>query len=230
MASNSVISTSISLPYFPDVVFECGSQLARKQVHCHKAVICPRSSFLKNQYAHAGGDPSAAGDKTKIIIDSLYDGKAVETVLKSLYRPSSDMEWLQGLGWIELLRVFQVVYLFQLPNMQPTILSTATQKLDQINTRNEINSAIDGYRNLTQPSFMWGHFHADADKLRNKLSALIAQQWATRLDQDTAMRRKLIDTMAMLGNPATRSEVSEEAYGDFLKAVRSSNWLHQGRA
>ncbi|SMQ54896.1 unnamed protein product [Zymoseptoria tritici ST99CH_3D7] len=224
MASNSGVSRVISLPYYPDVVVECGPQGAREQVFCHKGVICARSSFLARQLADPTACPSVAGNGSYIIIDSHYNGEAVEAVLRSLYTSSREMKWLQRLGWIGLLHVFQVAFLFQLHDMQPIIKTIATQKLDQINTRDEINSALEAYENLGHPTFMASHFHADVDKLKDKLSVLDAQSEAIQKEKEDAEERELANTMAMLRSPASRGDVSEEAYIQFLDAVQSSDW------
>ncbi|SMR63172.1 unnamed protein product [Zymoseptoria tritici ST99CH_3D1] len=224
MASDSVVTRVTSIPYDSDLVVECGPQLDRKQVDCHKGVICPRSSFLARQFGDAGACPSVAGHRSGIKIDSHYNGEAVEAVLRSLYRPSSDMDWLQGLEWIELLRVFQVAYLFQLHDMQPVIKTIATRKLNEINTRDDISSAIERYRNLGHPTFMASHFLNDVLKLQDKRSILDAQSEVIQKEKEDAEKRELADTMAMLRSPATRGDISEEAYSNFLDAVQSSNW------
>ncbi|EGP83937.1 uncharacterized protein MYCGRDRAFT_96372 [Zymoseptoria tritici IPO323] len=218
MATNAVIAACINDPYHADVVVECGSPDARWEVDCHKAVICPQSTFLSNKCAASGDRPVETKAKDRIVIDAPYDGKAVTAVLRSMYRSKEDTEWLQGFAWIDLLRMFQVAHLFERNDLEPMICSTASLKVDEIVDLDQIEGALDEYRKLGQP-YLYGHFGNDLEKLHHRQFALQKKR-----KEDT--KRELVDTLAALRNPETRGDLSEEAYIKFLEAVQGSNWLH----
>jgi hypothetical protein len=207
------ISTQFNVLEYSDLVVSCGPKQSPKHVYCHKAVVCSQSEWLDNECARAVTKADTVGGRTHITIHSHWDGQAVEDVLGALYWPRSEaVEWLQGLDWTELLRLFGVVSLFDQDDLKPFIQARVSEQVDQLECPVAILSASDHYAYHANRylSYMDEHFGGLFGGLLEK--ARIQKQ------------RGLKETMRMLQDPATRGEVSEEACQRFFAAVQCDKY------
>ncbi|SMR63171.1 unnamed protein product [Zymoseptoria tritici ST99CH_3D1] len=215
-----------------DLLVYYGPMDDREGLFLKQSILCYQSKLFEKECANAPSAPRGhshtreVGPTLHVTIEAYYDARMVEGVIHALHRPvHKAKEWLSGMGWEALLRMFDFAEYLGLHEFQPDVRDLLLQRVGEILDPREVRHALDVVGPLQSRYVAHGQFALDLDQVMERLLHQRERTRDRQREQTEATRRDLRRIMGMLCDPDARYQISEGEYERFAEAVKRSNWL-----